>query len=147
MDRGGATRRRAVRHVVYFNIFFRTHSQLTHLGTGTTGGARRRQATIGCCWGMGVATAGGSSAWTMLPDVTTWTTLTLHYYPLFHHVRAETVVGSAADLGALCPLGGFWRNSRGQVEVRGRSFQLSVRNLNLLFKSIQNLIRQEKKNT
>lgn len=38
------------------------------LGRAETGGARRRQATIGCCWGVGVATAGGSSAWTMLPD-------------------------------------------------------------------------------
>lgn len=37
------------------------------LGRGETGGARRRQAVIGCCWGVGVATAGGSSAWTMLP--------------------------------------------------------------------------------
>lgn len=42
------------------------------LGRGTTGGARRRQALIGCCWWMGVATAGGSSDWTILSDVTTW---------------------------------------------------------------------------
>lgn len=55
-------------------------------------------------------------------------------------------MASGADLGALGPLGGVWRGSRGQVAVGERSFQLSVRNLNLLLQSVQNLeIGQETK--
>ena len=47
------------------NRWKRTKSVQADLGRGEGGGARWRQASIGCCWGVGVATA-GSSAWTML---------------------------------------------------------------------------------
>ncbi len=60
-----------------------------------------------------------------------------HYFVLY--VFSLVWTDTAADLGALWPLGRVWMDSRGQVEVRGRGFQLSVRNLSLLFKSIQNL--------
>lgn len=96
-DGGGATRRSAVRRVLYFSILRlgKMHCQLTHLGRGKTGGARRRQATIGCGWGVGVATVGGSSAWTMLPDVKTWRTKRLVYESLLWFLCIFTRVGSS----------------------------------------------------
>lgn len=100
----------------------RMHCQLTYLGRGTMGGARRRQATIGCCWGMGVATAGGSSAWTMLPDVTTWTTIGLVNESLRCFVGIFTCKLEQLwpPVRTLAPFD-LWEESGGAVGVRWRS--------------------------
>lgn len=77
--RGGAKGKAQTERCV-LQISYRKTSLISNrtLGLGPIylgrGGARRRQAITGCCWGMGVARAGGSSAWTILPEVGTWRT-------------------------------------------------------------------------
>lgn len=88
-----------------------------YLGRGTKGGARRRQAIIGCCWEMGVARAGGSSAWTILPEVVTWRKEGFLPLTVLQHAYKETRV---VRLLTLMPFD-LWVESRGTVWLRWKS--------------------------